>query len=650
MKSTITKNSLTKTIFIGIILGLYCSYTFGQLTHSWNPNKNKDIKLAPGDYIKVIGITKNEKFELRQKDHSIDTVLRANDKILFDEKFLELFSSEFKMVSYSSSKELSVTKTTRKGSDPKPIEVKNSQFLPEIDENHSLIIDAIYLKANIQDNCKNDKILKKYFLKDNKIELNQFLSEIGFELECEKVHSSGKEGEQGILSNLGGLDVTNFADGLAKFLVKRVKEELTINFFVKFYEEIEKQEELIDLFPATAQGLLSLGNDVYNFQRYISMLREQFEADLKILPQNLETFIRNDSLELFVNRLDEKLILQSGLKITQGFMDDDHPGEIIKSLIAFYNGNLETIENDKSLDQTTYFNIYNGLNTLSVVSESLRETRPNQENRYWVDKETINEVLNDPLTFQIYVGLLAERFEKRNILFYPGSSLEEYNSLYVHLNNASEKVSLLLSDFQPFMEEISTINALINSDKKNEEKFSFVELSRYFSAINGLLESTSSILKTLNHNSHLDSVLIISKSITSLYANVVNQRYHAGVLDLIQLYKIHLIKRANKNTPQKDKLEGQLRFIETYTPFMASLLLAQNSDEVAAAIEAFALPSGSARIKRVSRFNVSLNAYVGPFAAFDFPDFQIEKGEFVAGLSAPVGVALSLGKTRIFRE
>jgi len=33
------------------------------------------------------------------------------------------------------------------------------------------------------------------------------------------------------LSSIGGLDVTNIADGLAKFLVKRTKQELTMAFF-----------------------------------------------------------------------------------------------------------------------------------------------------------------------------------------------------------------------------------------------------------------------------------------------------------------------------------------------------------------------------------------------------------------------------------
>ena len=54
-----------------------------------------------------------------------------------------------------------------------------------------------------------------------------------------------------LLSSFGGLNLTNFADGLARFLVKRMKEELNIVFFEQFEKELEKQKDLRRLFPST---------------------------------------------------------------------------------------------------------------------------------------------------------------------------------------------------------------------------------------------------------------------------------------------------------------------------------------------------------------------------------------------------------------
>ena len=78
---------------------------------------------------------------------------------------------------------------------------------------------------------------------------------------------------------------------------------------------------------------------------------------------------------------------------------------------------------------------------------------------------------------------------------------------------------------------------------------------------------------------------------------------------------------------------------------MATVAEAKNSDEVAQAIEAAALPVGSYRIKRSASFDVSLNAYVGPFWGKE----TITKGrnmvdepkQTVRGLTSPVGVAVS---------
>lgn len=86
-----------------------------------------------------------------------------------------------------------------------------------------------------------------------------------------------------------------------------------------------------------------------------------------------------------------------------------------------------------------------------------------------------------------------------------------------------------------------------------------------------------------------------------------------------------------------------------YGTFMATLVQAKSSEEVEAAIEAFALPSGSARIKRQTPFNVSLNAYSGIFLGWE----QIQGVDRPAcfkkgyeafnsyGITAPIGIAIS---------
>ena len=62
------------------------------------------------------------------------------------------------------------------------------------------------------------------------------------------------------VSSIGSLDVTNIADGFAKFLVKRTKQELNMAFFTKFKEELSKPEyrDLQTVFPQTWRALQAI--------------------------------------------------------------------------------------------------------------------------------------------------------------------------------------------------------------------------------------------------------------------------------------------------------------------------------------------------------------------------------------------------------
>ncbi len=81
---------------------------------------------------------------------------------------------------------------------------------------------------------------------------------------------------------------------------------------------------------------------------------------------------------------------------------------------------------------------------------------------------------------------------------------------------------------------------------------------------------------------------------------------------------------------------------------MATIVQAKNTDDVEKAIEAFALPTGSARIKRESPFNVSLNAYCGLFIGHEkIKGVEEDKPNKwnSYGVSAPIGISINKGKS-----
>ena len=85
--------------------------------------------------------------------------------------------------------------------------------------------------------------------------------------------------------------------------------------------------------------------------------------------------------------------------------------------------------------------------------------------------------------------------------------------------------------------------------------------------------------------------------------------------------------------------------------FFDDMAHAENAEHVEAAMEAFAMPSGSYAVKRTSRFNVSLNAYPGLLPAYE--NARIPTGDSVGGFdwkpgmslgfTAPIGLNMSWG-------
>lgn len=94
------------------------------------------------------------------------------------------------------------------------------------------------------------------------------------------------------------------------------------------------------------------------------------------------------------------------------------------------------------------------------------------------------------------------------------------------------------------------------------------------------------------------------------------------------------------------KMAFKRNFVK-YSAFMASVILAKNSDEVKDAIQAVALPPGSSSIKKTTNFSITLQAYTGFSGGREVPNLKTPatQGTFFNALSiyAPVGVAFNVG-------
>lgn len=435
-----------------------------------------------------------------------------------------------------------------------------------------------------------------------------------------------------LTKNVGGLNVTRFAEGLAKFLVERTKQELSIAFFEDFKSTInnEKYEDLRLLFPNTAFLLQTIDKEIYKFSMYLQSLRESFITDLENLFETFPEVIQKPKYEPLFEQLGIrylKEILLCGLHITKGLKNEVHPGVIIETLP------LATFIKDPNAG-----NLKPLLQLIQLLSTSLSEPLEDKT-QYWANVKDVYQLVQDPVSLNLYLGLLYER--SKEIIFKDGTA---FSKILADIKPSKDSVQKYAEFIISIADKAQTIQqylkaAVLKQDKTPADYFGFFNaVSRFFQQlekVNGLP------LLGPQWDKKYEQFTVIANNINTLYIDIVRKNYASAVMHTVSIFDI-TIKRVYENindvtVAKYPKFRGALI---KYGTFVAGVSKAETSDEVQKAIESVALPVGSASIKKHAFFNVALNAYVGPF--FGSQKLASDKTSKTAtGIFSPVGVAFS---------
>jgi hypothetical protein len=560
------------------------------------------------------------------------------------------------------------------------------------------------------------------------------------------------------MSSLGGLDVTSIADGLAKFLVKRTKKELNIAFFEKFKKLISSDgyKDLQTLFPQTYRGLSTIGEEIYNYEAYISTLRESFENDLRTLDKNLPSIIKNHEV-FFTAHPELAATLQTGCYVAGALEDKVHPGDILKDYPDEYLSSLHP-------------NWKNAVRTLQLFSVSLRDTGTKADSAYWISAKELKKMLADTLVFRTYLGLICQQVIAggSDSIYFTNKNGERtslvkmFNLLADEYKQGLKKYAAYTDFIRRFSEKTDKISRMLkNYQKPANDSLAIQQYYDYFQESIGLLEHCAEISKlpTLkdiipNLTDTLKNYFDVAHSTADMILSIRKRNYASAIVQATHIYSIvmkgnrelvrGIDKKADKliddiNTAQaaieaakqnsaytsvsqlnnavdklniairnatdsvrkkdiaalqtgiqqandaikklrdslpliahlekeitvqndalqnyKDKLGDAMVTAEQrssklfkYGSFMAAMVQAKSGDEVEAAIESIALPTGSARIKRESPFNVAVNAYMGLYTGYEkisgFDDNCWQFNSF--GVTAPVGISVSRGHSFLF--
>lgn len=321
------------------------------------------------------------------------------------------------------------------------------------DENKYVFIDTG--KVNITDLVN---IINKYFPGDNTYnQLNAALSKNPYIKLKEDLTLSVRLGDMNLseklentLTSISGLNVTNFAYGMSDFLIERTKEELTIAFFQRFEKFLEKYPESAVLFPQTSDFMTNML--AYEYTIWISTLREKFLEDLQDIPFKFDDVLELPKYEYVRKEFPEILIclqvIETIQKATADIQNQKHPADVINEISTMKSWNeikRQDTKNILALFKTTdiisrSLRFYDTSMTLSVRRQDtifqnsnclVKKVKRNNAFKYdtlevwdensiaWVTPQHLKILLEDTITFRIYMGLLYQEALLANVRFFP---------------------------------------------------------------------------------------------------------------------------------------------------------------------------------------------------------------------------------------
>ncbi|KYG82553.1 hypothetical protein [Roseivirga echinicomitans] len=520
--------------------------------------------------------------------------------------------------------------------------------------------------------------------------LNDYLQSISTE-------GSGFEGavvKSALVSSPGGiagLNVTNLATGISKFLIERANQEINILFFDKFKEFLKENEEASTLFPNSANFIIN--SQPHQYAILLQAFREAFKEDIQNLVNQLDDLLLLDRYQDFGHDHPEAYAGLAAVVSVSKLIDGGNIADVIKSLGQFQNPADGEAKN-----------LYASIKLMAILSESIRSK---DSGNAWVSTSDIEtQIIGNDKAIRIYFGLIYKQVE--GIEFEVSGSSQAVQGML-------KSVSTDISRLRPILEYFGTMESSWNTVKiakleidRKKLKGESVDYTDYYLYFDKSLDLVD---RSLNLNTFLSSIgysvgqigamkegrnyLNLLRTGNQIYKNINEKNYSSAVLNFVIAYesiigekinndfltdrgemKAYLssngIVDPNRKVVKKYKKEivrlggGIVANYKTefdrikreesigishesflrYTSFMAALVEADSPDVVKSIIQSAALPAGSYSIKRNAKFNISLQSYLGIYYNFDH-DSQIDRAwNNRIGVTAPVGVSFNWGLKR----
>jgi hypothetical protein len=449
----------------------------------------------------------------------------------------------------------------------------------------------------------------------------------------EDIKESAEEENAPVRRNRGrsGLSVNNIADGVARFLVNRTKEELSIAFFARFQRDVTNNPTFQTLLPATADVFNTIDKDIYRYNLFIQAFRQGFQRDLKSLPLHFQACVEKKQL---VRSPKWQIALHDALSLSQLLLDKKSPDSVL--LFLGHDAYLQTAADriaavGDGKQQRQLRNLAASLKTAAVMSQSLLS---NKEGQTWLTGKEIATALRDSATLYLYLGLLWQKTNGQ-IQYQSAEKNTTFQEILGLIGQSAERKTALQQYLQGFSEAGDVLQNRLSALKQQPDVQKYDRYYEFFNLFFGLLDNAL-LFKTQffpEADREMDGVFTSTlRQLNDLNFNVRQSNYSAAVTNLGAI--LTLLDPEDTETKRK---------VLKYGFFMASVCESDNSEDVAMAIEAVALPPGSSIIKKQTTWSAALNAYTGLAGGQErLIDAGLAPAPF-GSVSAPIGLTVSKG-------
>ncbi len=276
----------------------------------------------------------------------------------------------------------------------------------------------------------------------------------------------------------GNWDITAPTDAIAQVMVAQFKEDITQILFVHFQNYIENEnfKDLRILFPDTYRKMLQIGDQVYDYKKYINDIRIAFKQDLNKFLDNLPNEIENGSWStLFNSDPNLKSLCLSSIYFGNSLIAKTAPGDIL----ANYPDSL--------LNMFTNSNVKPSIKLIQLISNSFKSS---DKSSYWITSTSI-EKLSDKNTRNIYLGLLYQESSSINFTF-KGTTVS-FQSILDTIHSDEKKTNKISALLINLGKEMASVSENMNKLKPQKGADSIGNIDAFYSSVQDLIDSIGNL-------------------------------------------------------------------------------------------------------------------------------------------------------------